>query len=564
MAFLKLDAIGRTYRHLQRYRQILSILLKFGFDDLVSRLQVERYLEIALPKGKAKAAKELREKSAPERLRLVLEELGSTFIKIGQILSTRPDLLPPPYIEELRRLQSEVPPEDFEVVEKTLEEALKRPIHEVFSEFKRTPLAAASIAQIHEAQLLNGPEVVVKVQRAKLAEKIEADLEILHHLASLMENHVEGWEVQKPTVMVREIAKSLEKEIDFGMEAAHIERFAYQFKDDETVHVPKVYRHATSTKVLTMEMIHGVKASDFDRLRERGHNLKRIAERCAQSGMEQIFTHGFFHADPHPGNLFVLREDVICFVDFGMMGLLDRDSRLHFADLLYGIASRDEGRAAQALLKLTIWDRPPDRKALERDLTELMTRHFYRPIKDMELGKLLHQLMQQTTLHRLRLSPQLFMVIKALSTIESLVRSFYPDFDFIKEAAPYVRQVRMERFNPAKLASGFMETGTEALDLLRDAPEKVHKILDKVERGEAQIGFEHKGLKPFMFTFERISNRISFALVLSALIIGSSLIVHAGVPPLWHDIPIIGVVGYVVAAIMGFSLLLSILKHGKM
>lgn len=561
MAFLKLDAIGRTYRHIQRYRQILTILLKFGFGDLLRRLQVERYLQVALP---GDSAERHADKSAPERLRLVLEELGSTFIKIGQILSTRPDLLPKEYIDELSRLQSDVPPEDFETVQKTVEATLKKPIDHVFREFNPVPLAAASIAQIHEATLLNGPVVVVKVQRSNLAKTLDADLEILHHLASLMEKHVEGWEVQRPTALVSEIARSLEKEIDFSMEAAHIERFGWEFQGDETIHVPKVYRKASGSRVLTMEYVHGIKASDRGRLEREGYDLEEIARRCARAGMKQIFSMGFFHADPHPGNLFVLRDNVICFVDFGMMGVLDQESRFSFSDLLFAIASRDETRATDALLRLTFHDDVPDRRGLQRDVVDLMTQHFYRPVKEMEIGKLLQQLMQRTTEHRLRLSPQLFMVIKSLSTMENLVCNFYPQFDLIKEAAPYVRSVRLERFNPKRLTGNLYETGVSLLDLAKETPERVHKILGKVERGEAQLRFEHKGLKPIMFTFERISNRISFALVLSALIIGSSLIVHAEVPPTWNDIPIIGLFGFVVAALMGFSLLISILKHGKM
>ncbi|MBW2094121.1 MAG: AarF/ABC1/UbiB kinase family protein [Deltaproteobacteria bacterium] len=560
----KIGMISRTYRHIQRYRQILTVLFKYGFGDLIDTLKIEQYLEIGLQMISRKRREKIETLSRAERVRMALEELGPTFIKMGQILSTRPDLLPVEFLRQLSKLQDDVPAFAFELVKEGIEQELGRPLGDVFQEFEETPLASASIGQVHKARLMNGDPVIVKVQRPDIKRMIEVDLEIMLHLATLMERHLKAMEIHRPTRVVEEFARTLEMELDYTLEAAHAERFAAQFLGERTIYVPKVYREATSKRILTMEYIEGIKASELEKLEKAGLDTRKIARRGFDLILKQIFIHGFFHADPHPGNVFILPNNIICFLDFGMMGRIRRQAREDFADLIMGIVQRDETKAAHSLVAMTTPDDKTDLSALERDVAQFIDKHFYRPLRDLEMGKLLQNLMEMTTRHRLRIPPDLFLMLKALATEEGLGKMLDPDFDAMKQAAPFIRRVQMDRLRPKRIAGDIFDSGSEFLHLLREIPGEVREILRQARQGRIKIEFEHRGLEPMLSTHDRVSNRIAFAIILAALIIGSSLIVLSGVPPKWHEIPVIGLAGFVIAAIMGFWLLLSIIRRGRM
>jgi len=561
---LKIGMIGRTYRHIQRYRQILTVLFKYGFGDVIDTLKIEQYLEIGLQMVSKKRREKIEKLSRAERIRMALEELGPTFIKMGQILSTRPDLLPVEFIRELGKLQDDVPPFGFDQARQIIEKELGVPIKQVFQEFDETPLASASLGQVHRARFAGGEEIAVKVQRPDIRKNIQVDMEIMLHITSLMERHLEGWNIQRPTQIVEEFARTLEKELDYTIEASHMERFAIQFHNEFTVYVPNIYRKATTTRVLAMEYINGVKASDIMRLQEEGLDRHKIARQGFDLIMKQIFVHGFFHADPHPGNIFILPDNVICYIDFGMMGRIDRHTRENFADLVTNIVRRDEVKTTDSLLRLTISDEEPDLYSLERNVAEFIDQHFYRPIKEVKLGKLLHQLMDIVAKHHLRIPPDLFLMIKALSTVEGLGRVLDPDFDATRQATPFVKRVKWEKMHPRRIAGDIIGSGTELVDLIKEIPGEIRKILKQARQGKVKIEFEHKGLEPMLSTFDRVSNRIAFAIVLASLVIGSSLIVLSGLPPKWHEIPIIGLAGFVVSGVMGFWLLVTIMRRGRM
>ena len=556
--------IGRTYRHIQRYRQILTVLFKYGFGDLVHTLKIEQYLEIGLQMISRKRREKIETLSRAERVRMAMEELGPTFIKMGQILSTRPDLLPVEFIQELGKLQDHVPPFEYAQVKDIIERELGVPLGQLFKDFEETPLASASIGQVHRARLVEGDGVVVKVQRPGIRKTIEVDLEIMLHLATLMERHLKAMEIHRPTRIVEEFARTLEKELDYTIEAAHTERFAMQFIDDTTVYVPKIYREATTSRVLTMEYVSGIKASEIARLDEAGLDRREIARRGFDLIMKQVFVHGFFHADPHPGNVFILPGNVICYLDFGMMGRIGRKSREHFADLIMNIVRRDEVKVTDALVRLTISDEEPNHNALERDVAEFIDQHFYRPLKELDLGKLLHQLLEMAARHRLTVPPDLFLMIKALSTAEGVGRVLDPDFDATERAAPFVRRIQLQRLHPKRVAEDIYDSGSDFLHLIKEIPGELREILRQARQGRVKIEFEHRGLENMLFTHDRISNRVAFAIVLASLIIGSSLIVLSGIPPKWHGIPVIGLAGFIIAGVMGLWLLVSIIRRGSM
>ncbi|MDR2549453.1 MAG: AarF/ABC1/UbiB kinase family protein [Desulfobulbus sp.] len=560
----KLGAIGRTYRHLNRYHRILRVLFKYGFNDLIDRLHIDQYLESGLQMINRKPREQISRLSRPERLRLVFEELGPTFIKLGQLLSTRPDLIPPDFLDELAKLQDEIPPFSAEEVRAILKEELGRYPEEIFHYFDDEPLAAASIGQVHRARMDDGSEVVVKVQRPGIENVIAVDLEILAHIVELMEQYLEEVQGHQPMAIVHEFARSLSREIDFSIELANIQRFARQFEDNPAVHVPLVYPELSTDRVLVMEYVLGIKSSKVEMLREQGYDLSLIAERGANLVMEQIFVHGFFHADPHPGNVFILPDNVVCFIDFGQMGRLSLKDREDFTDLVLNLVAGNEQNIVAGVLKVTVQLGEIDREHLSRDLGSLMDMYLYRPLKNLEAGKILQDLLDLVFRHKLSFKPSFYQMLKALTTVEGLGLMLDPKLELIRLAEPFMRKIRLGRLHPGRLVSELSATGFSYLSLLRDLPEEARTILYQLRSGRMRLEFEHRGLKSLSVTLDQVSNRISFAIVLASLIIGSSLILLSGLPPLWRGIPIIGLLGFIVAGLMGFRLLLSILRHSRM
>jgi ubiquinone biosynthesis protein len=560
----KIGAIGRTYRNLGRYRQILAVLFKYGFGEFIDTLNIEQYFEISMKMLFKKEPKNVDRLTRPERIRRVLEELGPTFIKFGQILSTRTDLIPYKYIQELAKLQDDVPSFSYEEVCEIVRKELGKSPNDLFVSFDSEPLAAASIGQVHRACLKNGEQVVVKVQRPAIQETIETDLEIMLHLASLMERHLEEAEVQHPTRIVAVFARSIEKEINYRLEIANVERFSRQFVEESTIYVPKVYRQFSTKRIITMEFVDGVKSSELEVLHKEGHDLRLVAERGMDLVLKQIFINGFFHADPHPGNIFILPRELICFIDFGMMGRISRQERSDFADLVMHVVRRDEKKVVEALLKITHHCAELDFASLEDDLGELMDRVVGLPLQEIEVGSLMQQVVEIVSRHKLSLKPNFFLLVKAVTTIEGLGRVLDPQFDVVKHAGPFIKKIQLDKYNPKKIVADIFQSSTELLQLIRDIPSGLRDVLTLTRQGKIKIEFEHRGLDALYEHLEQITNRIAFAIVLAAQIVGSSLIVLAGVPPMWNDIPIIGLAGFLLAGVMGFWLLISMLRHGKM
>ncbi|MDJ0814580.1 MAG: AarF/ABC1/UbiB kinase family protein [Desulfobacterales bacterium] len=564
LSIRKIGVIGRTYRHLNRYRQILTILFKFGFGDLLEMLKIDQYIEVGLQMISKKREIRIERLTKPQGLRMAFEELGPTYIKLGQILSTRPDLIPMEFIQELSRLQDHVPAFSFDQVRKVINSEFGHSDEDVFDSLEETPLASASIGQVHRAVLKDGEAVAVKFQRPGIRKIIEVDLEIMLHLATLAERHIEELAIHRPVKIVEEFARTLEKEIDYKTEATNMERAASHFLDDPNVYIPKVYREATTSRILTTEFIDGIKISNIEKLDEAGLDRKLITARGADLVLKQVFDHCFFHADPHPGNIFVLPENVICLLDFGMAGIVDRQTRDDFVDLVESIVNQNEVRATQVLLKLTYREEEPDRRLLEREVADFMGRHLYKPLKDIELGKLLNQLLELATSFRLRIPADIFLMMKALGTVEGVGRILDPEFDMIARATPFITQVKLDRFKPERIADDAYDLGSQLVQFLRQFPNQLLDLANLIRQEKLRLQIEHRGLENMLATHDRISNRISFSILIAALIIGSALIVISETPPLIYGISLIGILLFSAAAIMGIWLLVAILKKGKL
>jgi ubiquinone biosynthesis protein len=564
LSIRKIGIIGRTYRHLNRYRQILTILFKYGFGDLLERLKLDQYIEIGIQAISRKRTEPVEKLTRSQRMRMAFEELGPTYIKLGQVLSTRPDLMPADFVNELAKLQDEVPPFPFGEVKDVVEAEFGKPSEELFDELEEQPLASASIGQVHKARLKDGEAVAVKIQRPGIQKVIEVDLEIMLHLTTLAERHIKEFEIHRPVKIVEEFARTLEKEIDYNIEATHMQRIARQFLDHPYVWIPVVFREFTTSRVLTTELIDGIKISKIEKLEAAGLDKKVIADRIVGLVLKQAFDHGFFHADPHPGNIFVLSDNIICMVDFGMMGTVDRRTREEFVDLIDSVVHEHEVKTTQVLLNLTEWDEQPDIRALEREVADFMGRHLYKPLKDMEIGKLLQDLIELTIRFRLRIPPDIFLMIKALSAVENIGRTLDPEFDLIAHATPFIKRIKLERFAPQRLSADVFDMMSRLLQFLQQFPKDLMDLTGMIRQQRLRLQIEHKGLETMLATQDQTSNRMSFAIIIAALIIGSALIVISEIPPLVFGISLIGIIGYLVAAVMGIWLLVAIIKKGRL
>jgi ubiquinone biosynthesis protein len=564
LSIRKIGVIGRTYRHLTRYRQILAVFFRYGFGDLVDLLKIDQYIEIGLQMISRNRRERLEKLSRPERVRLALEELGPTYVKLGQVLSTRPDLIPVDFITELAKLQDKVPPFDTEEVKRIVAKELGAVPDQIFKTFEHTPFASASIGQVHKATLADGEQVAVKVQRPGIKRIIEVDLEIMLHLATLMENHVEEIAFFRPVKIVEEFAKTLEREIDYTFEAANMERMASQFLRDSTVYIPKVYRDFTTGRVLTTEFIDGIKISAIDALDAAGLDRRKITHRGTTILLRQIFDFGFFHGDPHPGNLFVLPEEVICLLDFGMVGTVARQTREDFVDLVDAVVHRRETRTAQVLLKITQWDERPPMRAFERAVADFMGQHLYRPLKEIQVGTLLQNLLELAADHRLLIPPDIFLMLKTLTAVEGVALVLDPDFDIFKASAPFIERVKMSRYQPGRLTGDAMQLGADLIEFTQQLSGDILDITRLVRKNRLTVHVELESLKTMLETHDQISNRLSFAIIIAGLMIGSSIIVVSNVPPLYHGISLLGIVVFITGAVMGLWLLAAIIRKGRL
>jgi ubiquinone biosynthesis protein len=563
MFFERFRRLGAAYQQAQRVRDIAGVLLKYGYEDLARHLHLPSAERIPV-----RRLRELQERvhliPPPERLRRACEELGPTFVKLGQLAAARTRILPVEFTDELAKLQDQVAPVPFAAIREVIEAEWQQPLDKVLASLDETPIGSASIAQVHRATLVTGELVVVKVQRPGIQKTVAEDLAILRRLSRLAETHLPEWRAHRPKALVEELARSLEQELDFAREGAHLDRFGWQFRDEPSIYIPTVHHKFTTPRVLVMEHVDGIKASRIETLVAAGFDPRELARRITDLVMKQIFTHGFFHADPHPGNIQIMADQRVCFLDFGMMGYLDVRTREAFVDLVWGIARRREASVAAALLKLANPEVEPVRSVFETDVAEFMHQHFYRVAGEVHFAHLVTHLVQLATRHQLHLPPDLVVMLKALSLTEELVRRLNPEHDLIAQAAPFMKQSRLDRLRPRRVLTNLLEFGQELTETARELPGELRRVLAQIKSGNARVNFHHEGLEPASNAMERSANRLSFALVVGALIIGSSLIIHAQVPPLWAGVSALGLLGYVLAGGMGILLLLAILRHGKM
>jgi ubiquinone biosynthesis protein len=555
--------LGRI-AHARRYTEIVTTLVKFGFDDAVRALHLTPYVRAGRRLLAAAGRQVEPEASRARRIRLAMEALGPTFIKFGQALSTRADLLPADVLAELEQLQDAVAPLAPGEAERVIEATFEAPIGDLFAVFEATPLAAASIAQVHTAILHSGEAVAVKVRRPGIERVIDADLAVLADLAAVAERHIPDAALYSLSDLVDEFRRTIRRELDLAREGHIIERVAAQFAGDPTVRLPRVHWPLTSATVLTLEFLDGVKVSTVAAGGAPGLDPVTVAARGADFVFRQILEHGLFHADPHPGNILVLPGNVVAFIDFGIVGRVNTQLRHHLAQIILAIGRRNADKLAAIVLELTKPLREVDAGALTGDVAEMLDLYADVPIGDLSLRDVLASVTAAMARHRLQLPADLVLLIKAVSTIESIGRRLDPSFKIVERSTPHVDRLIAEKRRPSAVAARLSDKGLETMQALGGLPAALAAIATRVRRNGLRVEFVHRNLDYFIREMDRSSNRLSFSIVIAAIVIGSSIVMHAGVGPMVLGYPALGLAGFVAAAFLGIGLALGILRSGRL
>lgn len=551
--------LSSTYHHAKRYRQIMNVLIKYGFGYIVEKAG------IILPKGITRENVDPTGKmTTAQKVVMMLQELGPTYVKLGQVLSTRPDLIPEDYIEELKKLQDNVAPFSFKEAKNQIEEDLGANTDQVFLSIEEKPLAAASIGQVHRAVLKNGQEVVVKVRRPGIDKIITADLEIMLNLARLVEKHIPEVRIYDPVGKIEEFADAMHKELDFTREGFNIDKFRQNFEGDETIYVPKVFWEATAQKVLTIEYIKGYKVTELDEITNNNLDRKQIAVNGAKAMMKQIFMHGFFHADPHPGNIIIRPDGKIVFIDFGIVGRIDKYTKNKLADLIIGIINKDTKKIIGVLLELSQVEQELNISEIELDVEDLLDRYYGKDLKNIDMSKLLSEVFAIVAKYKIILPSNFTLLLKSLITIEGVGLELDPDFNIFETAKPFVNKMLRERYNPQHLLKTAVSTLQEFNKSVMLIPKLLNGLYQRTKIDSMKIDFDTRGTSKVISELNKMVNRLVFSLIVASLIIGSSLIIQADVEPFLLHYPLLGVAGFVTAGLLGVWLIASIIRTGRM
>lgn len=543
---------AHPFQTLNRSREIIAILLRQGFGELVRR--------VGIPTPSAQqqsSAPEGEQHTAPLRLRKVLEQLGPTFVKFGQVLSTRPDLVPREYLEEFAKLQDQVPPVPYAAIAEVLRVELGGDPDAIFADFSPEPSAAASLAQVHRATTRDGTPVAVKIQRPHIRAQVQADLDLLFFIARLLEEHIPELKHYRPTRIIDEFKYALTREMDYAIELRTIERFRDNFRDNRDLVIPRPFPEYSSLRVLTMEYLPGRSLAEcFDAPAEERQRLAAIG---LASFLQQLFGHGYFHADPHPGNIRVLPDGRLALVDFGMVGRIMPELKYQLATLLEAVIGKDYPEVAAVMLEISETHEEIDQGRFVRDLADAIEYYYSERLADLRMGEALKHITTLALAYRLRLPATLALMVKCLLTVETLGRALDPELNFIAAVRPYLRELVIERYSIRRAVDTLFDTLRDFTRLTVALPRDLRLIMGKLKNGEMSIELKHRNLEKLATALDHSSNRVSFSLIIAALIVGSSLLVATG----GSTYPWIGFSGYVIALLFGLWLLVMIIRSGK-
>ncbi len=546
-------SIFTKIQDLQRLRQIFTVLAKHGYGHLIEKLGLSdsRALGIILPKPSTETA------SYPERLRQVLEELGPSYIKFGQILSTRPDLIPPSYTEEFSKLQDNVAPFPFKEVEEQIRNELGAEIDDLFQSFDANPVASASLSQVHRANLNDGTQVAVKVQRPRIKPLIESDIDLLYSLARTAEKSIPELSLYTPKKVIREFERAIMRELDFTIEAANAEKFRTNFNGNPDIYFPRVYNELSGKRILTMDFVEGVKITDTP---HSGYDPKLVARLGLRAIVEMIFRDGFFHADPHPGNVFVIEGGRLAYLDLGLAGRVREEVRDKMLLLLLAITREDFEEVAQIFYKIGIKEDEVDMSEFRADVIDICEKHFGKPLKYMELGAFIKDILEGSFRHRIRIPYEYALMCKALITVEGVGKKLDPEINIFKESHPYLLEIFQKRYNLNRASKDLTKTLITLSSVIQDAPLQIKGLLDSFESGRLKVRVEDSGAEKRTIRWETIINRLIITLLISTLVMSSLFLILFG-KSAWATF--FSVLGFLSAGFLGLWLMLSILKSGR-
>lgn len=551
----------RILRNLGRTRQIASVLLNHGFNDVADRLGIVRTFERWRRWLFRRGGVPWRTMSRAERVRHVLEDLGPTFIKFGQVMSTRPDLIPPAFLAELERLQEHVPPFPSQEARAILEEELGGPVDELFREFGAEPIAAGSLGQVHTAVLPDGTRVAVKIRRPHVVRDIERDLSLMAELAALIERNFPEMEVFDPVGLVNQFARSIRREVVFTREAKTIDEFRRLFRDDATLFVPVVYWDLTTEAILTMSFVEGCRINDLPALAERNLSPAGIAANGARIFMKMAFELGLFHGDPHPGNIRILDDGVIGLIDYGMVGRLEQEKREQLMDLLVAVTRGSVPSTVDTLLSVGKPFRPVDSAQLLADVRDFIDGFYGLPLERIDIGRLLTEFVAILTNHGIRYPADLMLLIRAIVTLEGVGREIDPAFNLAVHLQPFVEQQMRLRYSPERLGEKLMSEAKTMAGIVTALPRHVDRILQKLANDHLHVQFEHRNLDRLINEVDRAGNRLVIGLVLSAIIVSSALVLRTTAQDQvwWLSIP-----AFVLSSLLGIWLIYGVFRSGRL
>jgi ubiquinone biosynthesis protein len=556
-------ANGARRSNLGRLNEIVGVLVRHGLGDMVRRWGLANALEQAGHRLHWDHAADLARVPPPVQVRLAMEELGPTFVKMGQILAGRADLFGPEWIAEFEKLHSHVPAVPLAALRPQLREDLGGEPEEVFARFDTEPLAAASIAQVHRAQLKDGTEVIVKIRRPGIVEVIEADLRLLDRLAAMAEAEMPALAPYHPRQLVRELSRSLHRELNLAAECRSAERLAANMKVLPFVVIPRVHWAHTRERVNVQDFVDGIAGHDLARLDSAGLDRRLLARRGSQAVLKMIVEDGFFHADPHPGNVFYLPDNKLAFIDFGMVGRLSMRRREQLLHLLLGLVQRQPQTVVDVLLDWTGDGHAVPVDKLEGDIEVFVDQYYGMPLAELSLGQMLLDVTTILREHHLSLPADLALLIKAFITLEGLGRGLDPDFHMAEEALPMLRKVVRARYQPKVLAKRALTSARRLLEVTEQLPHDLSRLLRNARHGRLNIGIEIQSLKRVGDQLDRAANRLSLSLIIAALIIGSSIVMTVGGGPTLLGLPAFGLLGFVGACVGGLWLVRAIWRSNR-